>query len=206
VAKLKLSKSSMQQQRTQLQLYRKLLPSLDMKRRQLMAEQKKAREEFEAAGKAVTALEERIGAELPMLAATEIDLKGLVRMTEAKVTSESIAGVRVPRLDAVEFETADYSYLARPPWVDHLAVRLRDAAEQRLRAHIGNERVDVLGKAVRRITQRVNLFERILIPTAKENIRKIQVYLGDVDREAVIRSKLSKAKHEAPVAAAGGSA
>lgn len=206
MAKLKLSKSSLQQQRTQLQLYRKLLPSLDMKRRQLMAEQKKAREEFEAAEKAVSALEAKIGSELPMIAATGIDLRGLVRMRSANVTSENIAGVRVPRLDAVEFETADYSYLARPPWVDRLVVRLRNAAEHRLRARISGERVDVLGKAVRRITQRVNLFERILIPTAKENIRKIQIYLGDLDREAVIRSKLSKAKHEAPVVAAGGSA
>ena len=203
MAKLKLSKSSLQQQRTQLQLYRKLLPSLDMKRRQLMAEQKKAREELERAEEAVTALEERIGAELPMLAASGIDLKGLVRMTEAKVASENIAGVRVPRLEAVAFETADYSYLIRPPWVDHLVVRLRDAAEQRLRARIGRERVEVLGKAVRRITQRVNLFERILIPTAKKNIRKIQVYLGDLDREAVIRSKLSKAKHEEPASPGG---
>lgn len=205
MARLKLSKSSLQQQNTQLRLYLKLLPSLDMKRRQLMAEHKKAREALERADAAITALEAKIGAELPMIAATKIDLGGLVRMTGVEVSTENIAGIRVPRLDAVECETTPYSYLVRPPWVDRLVERLRDAAEQRLRARISGERAEILGKAVRRITQRVNLFDRILIPTAKENIRRIRVYLSDVDREAVIRSKLSKAKHgEAMPAGAGG--
>jgi V/A-type H+-transporting ATPase subunit D len=205
MARLKLSKSALQQQNTQLRLYQKLLPSLDMKRRQLMVEHKKAREELEKADAAITALETKIGTELPMIAATEIDLSGLVRMTGVEVSTENIAGVKVPRLDAVECETARYSYLVRPPWVDRFVERLRDAAEQRLRARISGERAEILGKAVRRITQRVNLFDRILIPTAKENIRRIRVYLSDVDREAVVRSKLSKAKHEAtmPIGAGG---
>ena len=54
------------------------------------------------------------------------------------------------------------------------------------------ERVRLLEQAVRRITQRVNLFEKILIPTAKENIKKIQIYLADAERAAVVRSKLTK--------------
>ena len=64
-----------------------------------------------------------------------------------------------------------------------------------MRVLVNGERARVLQKAMRRITQRVNLFERILIPTAKQNIKRIQIYLGDLDREAVIRSKLSKARH-----------
>lgn len=206
MARLKLSKSSLQQQNIQLRLYLKLLPSLDMKRRQLMAEHKKAREVLERADAAITALEAKIGAELPMIAATKIDLGSLVRMTGVEVSTENIAGIRVPRLDAVECETAPYSYLVRPPWVDRFVERLRDAAEQRLRARISGERAEILGKAVRRITQRVNLFDRILIPTAKDNIRRIRVYLSDVDREAVIRSKLSKAKHGAAMPAGVGDA
>jgi V/A-type H+-transporting ATPase subunit D len=60
--------------------------------------------------------------------------------------------------------------------------------------------VRVLERAVRRITQRVNLFGRILIPRAKQNIKRIRIYLGDLEREGVIRSKLSKARHLRPVA------
>ena len=101
----------------------------------------------------------------------------------------------VPRLDAIECEVTPYSMLGRPAWVDRLAQRLRDAAELRVRVKVQGERSRVLGLSVRRITQRVNLFERILIPNVKQNIKRIQIFLGDLDREAVIRSKLSKGKH-----------
>jgi V/A-type H+-transporting ATPase subunit D len=39
----------------------------------------------------------------------------------------------------------------------------------------------------------VNLFEKILIPTAKKNIQRIQIFLGDADRSAIVRSKIAKA-------------
>ena len=43
-------------------------------------------------------------------------------------------------------------------------------------------------------TQRVNLFEKVKIPECKENIRTIQIYLGDMDTSAVARSKIAKKK------------
>jgi V/A-type H+-transporting ATPase subunit D len=75
-----------------------------------------------------------------------------------------------------------------------LVQRLKDAAEQRLRANIAERRVDILRQQVRRITQRVNLFDKILIPTAQQNIQRIRIYLGDVERSGVVTSKLAKSK------------
>jgi V/A-type H+-transporting ATPase subunit D len=195
MARVRLSKSALQQQRTQLRLYKKLLPSLDLKRRQLMMEHKKAQVDYAKAQTAADELEAAIGAELPMIAATELDLKGLAVLRSRRIIKENVAGVTVPRLDSIECDTSPYSMLARPAWVDRLAQRLRDAAELRIRVEVQGERARVLEQAVRRITQRVNLFERILIPSVKQNIRRIQVFLGDLDREAVVRSKLSKGKH-----------
>jgi V/A-type H+-transporting ATPase subunit D len=48
--------------------------------------------------------------------------------------------------------------------------------------------------AVRRVSQRVNLFEKILIPNADKNIARIQIFLSDVERAAVVTSKIAKAK------------
>ena len=80
MARLKLSKASLQQERTKLRLYEKLLPSLELKRRQLTIELDKARKQYERARAEVASLETRVGTELPMLANTEIDLRGLVKM------------------------------------------------------------------------------------------------------------------------------
>jgi V/A-type H+-transporting ATPase subunit D len=194
MAKLRLSKQSLHHQQEQLKLYKRLLPSLDLKRRQLTVEAQKAQAEHEAAKAAVEALETRIGEELAMLADEEFQLGGLVKLTGYKVGEQNIVGVRLPILESIECRVADYSRLASPPWVDVLVQRLKDAAEQRLRANIAERRVDILRQQVRRITQRVNLFDKILIPTAQQNIQRIRIYLGDVERSGVVTSKLAKSK------------
>ena len=60
---------------------------------------------------------------------------------------------------------------------------------------VRRERVARLNQQVRRITQRVNLFEKVLIPRAQENIKQIQIGLGEQERSAVVRSKIAKRKH-----------
>ena len=59
---------------------------------------------------------------------------------------------------------------------------------------VAAERVRILEVQEKRVTQRVNLFDKILIPTAKRNIQRIQIFLGDAERAAVVRSKLAKGK------------
>lgn len=194
MARLKLSKASLQQERTKLKLYEKLLPSLELKRRQLTIELDKARKQYERARAEVESLEARVGTELPMLANTEIDLKGLVKMTAFELEQENVVGVRLPKLKRIVCEVAEYSLLAKPAWVDALVERLRDAAEARTRIQVAGERVRILARAERRITQRVNLFEKILIPRTRSNIHRIQIWLGDMERTAVVQAKLAKAR------------
>jgi V/A-type H+-transporting ATPase subunit D len=196
MAKLKLSKQSLAQQREQLKLYRKLLPSLDLKRRQLTLEAQKAVVEHTAAEAAAAAMGQKIGAEIPMLAGAQGSLSGLIRITGRRLVEQNVVGVRVPALESLEIEVADYPRLATPAWVDVLVERLREAAALRIRAEVAGERVRILSQAVRRVTQRVNLFERILIPDAKRNIQRIQIFLGDLERAAVVTSKLAKAKQQ----------
>jgi V/A-type H+-transporting ATPase subunit D len=40
----------------------------------------------------------------------------------------------------------------------------------------------------------VNLFEKVKIPEARDNIRRIRIFLGDQQTAAVARAKLAKAK------------
>jgi V/A-type H+-transporting ATPase subunit D len=196
MAKLKLSKHALHEQQEQLKLYQRLLPSLDLKRRQLSMEVKNAQEDYAAAQAAVDALETRIGEELPMLADKDFRLGGLVQLKTYNVIEQNVVGVKLPFLDSIDCTVANYSLLATLPWVDILVQRLKDATEQRMRVEIAGERRRILQVAVRRITQRVNLFEKILIPTAKQNIQKIRIFLGDAERASVITSKLAKKKQQ----------
>jgi V/A-type H+-transporting ATPase subunit D len=194
MAKLKLSKQSLHHQQEQLKLYKRLLPSLDLKRRQLTMEAQKAQNEYTKTLSASEALEARIGEELPMLADESLRLQDLVVVTGYRLGEQNVVGVRLPVLESLDCRIADYSLLITPPWIDMLVQRLKDAITSRLRAEIAGRRLEILRVQLRRITQRVNLFEKILIPTAQENIQRIRIYLGEAERAAVVTSKLAKSK------------
>jgi len=194
MAKLKLSKQSLHHQQEQLKLYKRLLPSLDLKRRQLTMEAQKAQEEHAAAVAQIDALETRIGEELPMLADEGLHLRDLVVVKGYKLGEQNIVGVRLPVLESLDCQVAEYSPLATPAWFDMLVQRLKDAKTCRLRAEIAARRLDILRLQLRRVTQRVNLFDKILIPTARRNIQRIRIYLGETERAAVVTSKLAKSK------------
>jgi V/A-type H+-transporting ATPase subunit D len=85
--------------------------------------------------------------------------------------------------------------LGKPHWVDVLVERLKEAVWLHQKLNVSKKRVDILEYAVRKITQRVNLFEKVLIPRTRNNIKKIQIFLGDAERAAVVRSKIAKRKH-----------
>jgi V/A-type H+-transporting ATPase subunit D len=193
LAKLSLTKSGLQKQRTELKLYQKLLPSLELKRMQLTAELNKARDRFMQIQRAAEELQTLIARELPMVADLEINLSGLVKIVQISLGKENVVGVKLPVLEKIHFEIYPYSMLARPHWVDMLVDKLQETARARIEVQVAEARVHELEHAVRRITQRVNLFEKILIPTAKKNIQRIQIFLGDAERSAVVRSKIAKA-------------
>jgi V/A-type H+-transporting ATPase subunit D len=65
-----------------------------------------------------------------------------------------------------------------------------------LEAEIVEEQKRLLDKELRTTTQRVNLFEKIKIPEARGNIKKIQVYLGDQQTASVVRGKIAKTGNE----------
>ena len=194
MAKLRLSKAALAKERQDLKLYPRLLPSLDLKRRQLTVESEKARAALREAQQAVELREKDFGEKLPMVANPNINLRGLVKVRNAETVVDNIVGVKVPALKKVEYDVAEYSFIGTPAWVDELITRIQEVIELRLQVKIAEQRVAALEYAVRRVTQRVNLFDRILIPNAKRHIKKIQVFLGDLERDAVIRSKLAKTK------------
>ncbi len=192
MAKLNLSKSGLQKQREELSLYQRVLPSLDLKRMQLSAELKRARQQLAEAEAKVEKLNQRIAEQLPMLANREIDVSGLVQVESFQIDEENLVGVKLPTLVEVKCNVMPYSMLAKPHWVDVMVDQLKQMVEQKTKVQVAAKRVRLLEQAERRVTQRVNLFDKILIPTAKKNIKKIQIYLADAERAAVVRSKITK--------------
>jgi V/A-type H+/Na+-transporting ATPase subunit D len=195
---LALNKTTLKQQRDQLKMFKRFLPSLDLKRQQLLAALKQARRELAEVEREVEQLDRHLEQLYPLLGsstAASRNLASLVQVRGVRIDEENMLGTRLPVAREVDFEVADYSRLVTPFWVDLLIDDLKRLAELRVHLQVRQERVERLDYAARRLTQRVNLFEKVLIPRAIESIRRIVIFLSDQERAAVVRSKIAKQKH-----------
>jgi V/A-type H+-transporting ATPase subunit D len=172
MARVPLSKSSLTQQQRQLKTFRQFLPSLDLKRRQLIAERAKAQSEVAEREAAIARLRDEIGHELPMAANRDVDLDRLVTVRAVEVGEQNVVGVRLPVLASVGFDARAYSFLSKPHWVDRAAVCLRELLEQELRLEVARRRLTILEAAVTTVTQRVNLFDKVLEGVVRAKIAK----------------------------------
>lgn len=195
---LALNKSSLKQQRDQLGMFKRFLPSLDLKRQQLLAAVKQARRELADVEQEIENMQSQLNELYPLLGSSAIatrDIASLIKVEHVEIGEENVLGTRVPVALDVQFRRQDYSPFVTPFWVDLLIEALEKAATLRVHLSVRKRRVDLLYAASRKITQRVNLFEKVLIPKAEENIRRIVIWLSDQERAAVVSSKIAKKKH-----------
>jgi len=194
MAKLALNKSALSQEKQRKKSYQRYLPSLELKQKQLLAERKKAQQQLTQHQSQIDAAQASVYQKLPMLANESMDLAGLVRVDNVRIDEENLMGTRVPTLGHVDYIVAEYGYLARPHWFDVLADSLQSVLKLKLEEQVLLIRVHRLEKASQTITQRVNLFSKVLIPEADDNIKRIGLFLSDQERAGVVRSKLAKRK------------
>ena len=196
---VKLTKNELKVQKDRLKQFQRYLPTLQLKKQQLQSVVMQVTAQLEQVARerqaAVAGLDDWVAvfAENDSFPA-EKRLETLVRPRHVVCGEQNIAGVVVPVFQELSFEDIQYDVADYPLWVDTAVVRLReiarlDALEKTLR-----RQVELLEQELRATAQRVNLFEKVKIPEAKENIRVIGIYLGDQQTSAVVRGKIAKKK------------
>ncbi|MFO8238385.1 MAG: V-type ATP synthase subunit D [Prochlorococcaceae cyanobacterium] len=196
MSRITLTKASLSHQKGLLKTYGAVLPSLDLKRRQISAERARARRQLEELERRARDLEAEVARVCPMLAHEHIRLEGLARVVEVRLGEENLIGTRLPRVEAITVAVADYGLLSLPFWVDHVVGCLREALEIQIRLQVAGARIERLEEAERTVTQRFNLFDKVLIPRTRQQIRTIAIYLSDAERAAVVNSKIAKRKKQ----------
>ena len=192
--RLQLSKSSLSREGANLKTYKQFLPSLDLKRQELMIQRAKADKALAQTKVDLEQITSTMAEEIPMLSNEKVDLTDLVTLKKVDLGKENIMGAHLPLLNSVEVEVRDYSFLAKPQWVEGVVAKLKELLRMQIQIQVEEERLKLLNAAVRTITQRVNLFDKVLIPRAQQNIKRIKIYLSDAERAAVVNAKLAKNK------------
>jgi V/A-type H+-transporting ATPase subunit D len=193
--KVKLTRPELKRFREALARYERYLPMLKLKQQRLQAtlrevarqrrDAERARDEIEAALQRYRRLlDDRAG----------VPLDAWSRPSEVRLDRRNIAGVEVPVFREVLFPETRYSLFVTPPWVDQALADLRERSRRQAAVEVLQRQEQLLQHELTRIIQRVNLFEKIMIPEAQEAIRRIRIKLGDEMTAGVGRSKIAKKK------------
>ena len=196
---IKLTKNEQKVQKDLLKQYQRYLPTLQLKKQQLQQVIMTTRAELAQKEAERVQMIGNLDDWVAVFAENAIfdedkSIDTLVQPETVICRNENIAGVTVPKFEELKFKNVEYDVDDYPLWVDTALVKLREIA--RLDALVSTLRKQeaLLEKELRSTSQRVNLFEKVKIPEAKENIRVIGVYLGDQQTAAVVRGKISKKK------------
>jgi len=195
MAKIKYTKNELKNQKENLKRFTRYLPTLELKKKQLLAEirfiQNKIddlQSEIEKSNKQVTKWVD--------VFAEEIDLNDFFQVSEIKTDEDNIAGIDIPVFQDVTFDETKIDVYNTPLWIDKGIEVTKDQIKRRAELKILKEQQDIIAEELRVTVQRIKLFEEVKIPEARENIRVIQIFLGDQLTAEVVRGKIAKGKIE----------
>ncbi len=196
MGKIKLTKGELKKHRDALGKYERYLPTLQLKKQQLQMEILHQQMLFEEKKRFETQRVNAARAWSGLLKDETVDIRPYLKPKNINVDTKNIAGLDVPVFMKAEFEPANYDLFNTPLWVDSAISLLREIISIRLEMAVIEKGIVLLRQELLVTSQRVNLFEKIKIPQAKEAIRLIKIYIGDQLSNAVGRSKIAKRKIE----------
>ena len=196
MAKVKLTKTALKKERDDLKQFQRFLPTLQLKKQQLQMEMRECLDRIERNEQREAESKKQLSSWLMLFGADKEAFRAadLVVVDHVETDRQNIAGVEVPRFQSVVFRNVPYDLYQEELWIDDAVAALRRIIELRMEREIIRKQYELIQTELRVTTQRVNLFEKVKIPQCRENIRRIGIYLGDMDTSAVVRSKIAKSK------------
>ena len=193
--KIKFTQGELKRQRDALRQYERYLPTLLLKKQQLQLEIVHQQGALFRRKNSLSEKEKSAEDWLGLIIEAP-DIRQWLIPKKIITAKKNIAGVDVPVFERVDFEPAEYDLFLAPLWLDAGVETLREMVSLREEIQVTKKAIAVLRHELRITAQRVNLFEKIKIPGAKEAIRLIKIYIGDQQTNAVGRSKIAKNKIE----------
>jgi len=189
--KFQYNKTSLQGIEAQLKVRLRSLPTIKNKENALRIEVKRAKNKAKE-------LEQKLELQIQSykkIAAlwNEFDAS-LISVQEVKLSSQKVAGIRIPTLDNVIFKTKPFSLFNSPKWYPEGIQLLQTMAKMGVEYECFNQTISLLEYARKKTTQKVNLFEKVQIPGFEDAIRKIKRFMEDEENLSKSSQKIMKSK------------
>ena len=193
MAKVRLTKNELKKQKDNLKRFTRYLPTLELKKQQLLVEIRRIQNEVQQLHEETLRVEKDV-AHWAGVFAEEIDLSAFIKVSEVITGEDNIAGIEIPTFEDVLFEDPDVDYYNTPLWIDTGILVAQEQIKRQKAREVAGRQEEILHNELRTTIQRIKLFEEVKIPEARENIRIIQIFMGDQMTAEVVRGKIAKTK------------
>jgi V/A-type H+-transporting ATPase subunit D len=191
--KFQYNKTSLGELDKQLKMRKRALPTIKSKESALRGEVKKAKNSAEEFQQQFDELTVRYDYMTALWG--EFDPE-LVHIEDVKLSSSKIAGVRIPVLEEVVFTEKEYDLFSSPAWMSDGIELVKKIGNLMVESEVFAYKTDLLDRARKKTTQKVNLYEKVQIPGYEEAILKIKRFLEDEENLEKSAQKIVKQKHE----------
>ena len=193
MAKIRLTKSELKKQREALKMYARYLPTLQLKKQQLQSEVNRVQNALEHEQAEAEKLKREIHEWVDVFG-EDVSIAGLIHIKEIRTGEENISGIDIPIFKEIEFNIEKYDFILTPLWVDAGIEAVKETITIKVKIQIYMTQLELLKQELMTTTQRVNLFEKVKIPESRDNIKKINIFLGDLQTAEVVTGKIAKEK------------
>ncbi len=195
--KFQYNKTSLGELDKQLKVRTRALPTIKSKESALRVEVKRAKtsaEEFRGELEGLTNQYDYM-----MALWGEFDA-GLVAISDVHLSEGKVAGVRVPVLEGVDFVEKEWDAFSRPAWTAQGVELVKKIGRLLVESEVYIRRAELLDRARKKTTQKVNLYEKVQIPGYEEAILKIKRFLEDEENLSKSAQKIVRNRQEAAAA------
>ncbi len=194
--RIRLNKVSLRDQKQKMAMYERFLPALEARKQQLIMQIALVRKNIQIQRDRMDGVLTEIHTWSPLCREAEETLHYLLAIKEVRFVTRNVAGLRIRDFMEVVFSDEEYSLFRTPFSFDTVLQKIREAVSLREQIKLLEEQEDILTEGFRKTSQRINLYEKRLIPQCRETIRRISVYLQDQQAAAVGVAKVAKRLNE----------
>ncbi len=193
MSEIRLSKIELKNQQNNLEQFKRYLPVLELKKILLQSVLSHLDVElFQSESKKMEQQRRLMSVSALFAKPGMKEFTDSMRVLTIQRSEENIAGIELPVFMGVEFAPVESLVGSVPLNAFSLRGIFEEVMEVICRHQVLLERRKILEKELRDVTVKVNLFDKILIPRAEANIKKIKIALDDQQLAQIANAKKAK--------------
>ncbi len=194
--KFQYNKTSLQQLEKQLKIRVRTLPTIKNKESALRMEVRRSKDKVDEFDAKLEQILQQSGDILRLWGEFDPDL---LSVTDVKFSTKKIAGVNTPVFEGATYNVKEFSMINMPTWILDGIEYMKSLVNITLEREFWVRKMELLSKARKKTTQKVNLYEKVQIPGFEDAIRKIKRVMEDEETLSKASQKIVKMRQEKEV-------